>query len=137
VNEAAHAAQAPPPEQQATAGESEATLGDLAVDSAQFVRAWSALLANETRLAGASMLRLVFGLLVVPALALGICLALDALLATLLQRWLQDWASCIAAVLCFNLACLFGLLVALRRWWRNLSLPRSRAALVRLFEHIT
>lgn len=113
-----------------------ATLGDLALDTSNYVRAWSALLSTETRLAGASMLRLGLALLVVPAIALVICAMLDALLATLLQRWLQDWSSCLAIVLCFDLACLFGLLLAMRAWWRNLSLPRSRAALVQLFERM-
>lgn len=111
-------------------------LGDLAVDASQYLRAWSALLASETRLAGESMLRLLFALLVVPAVALVICAAVDALLAALLQRWLQDWSSCIAIVLCIDLAVMYGLLRAIRAWWRNLSLPRSRAALVHVFERI-
>lgn len=110
-----------------------ASLGDLALDTSEYVRAWSALLASETRLAGASMLRLVGGLLVVPALALVICAAVDAFLVTLLQRWIHDWSICIGIVLGFDLACLYALLLAIRAWWRNMSLPRSRAALLQLF----
>ena len=112
-------------------------LGDLTTDASNYVRAWSGLLASETRLAGVSLVRLVFGLLVVPALALGIFLSVDALLAAILQRWLHDWASSVAIVLLFNLACLCVLLVAIRHWWRNLSLPRSRAALVKMLERMT
>jgi len=114
-----------------------ASLGDLALDTSEYVRAWSALLASETRLAGASMLRMIGGLLVVPALALVICTAVDAFLITLLQRWLHDWSVCIGIVLCLDLACLYGLLLAIRAWWRDMSLPRSRAALMQLFGKAT
>lgn len=125
-----------PGNRQSGDGDIAATLGELALDTSQYVRAWSTLLSSETRLAGASVVRLGLALLVVPAIALVICVTLDALLAALLQRWLHDWSSCIAIVLCFNLACLYGLLRAMRTWWRNLSLPRSRAALVHLFERM-
>jgi hypothetical protein len=130
------AAQSQLPEQPAGNADAAGALGDLAVDSANYIRAWSRLFADETRLAGSSMVRLAFGMLVVPALALVICAALDALLASILQRWLHDWASDIAIVLGIDIVCLFALLVSIRRWWRNLSLPRSRAALVHLFERI-
>jgi hypothetical protein len=113
-----------------------AKLSDLATDTSNYVRAWSSLLASETRLAGASLLRLVFALLVVPALALGILLSVDALLATSLQHWLQSWVISVAIVLLLNIGCLFGLLVAIRRWWRNLSLPRSRAAFAQMLERM-
>jgi len=124
------------PEQPTGSADAAGSLGDLAVDSANYIRAWSRLFADETRLAGASMVRLAFGLLIVPALALVICAALDALLASVLQRWLHDWASSIAIVLGLNIVCLFGLLVSIRRWWRNLSLPRSRTALGHLLERM-
>lgn len=136
VNAANQTAQSLPDSTRPGEADVAAKLGELALDTSSYVRAWSALLSSETRLAGASMLRLAFALLVVPAIALVICATLDALLAALLQRWLQDWSSCIAIVLCFNLACLYGLLLAMRAWWRDLSLPRSRAALVQLFKRI-
>jgi len=125
-----------PPDQIAGAAASAASLGDVALDTSHYVRAWSALFASETRLAGASMLHLAFAALVVPALALMICATLDALLAALLQRWVHDWSSAIGIVLCLNLVALYGLLRAMRNWWRDLSLPRSRAALVQLFERL-
>ena len=128
--------QSVPPERLAGAASSAASLGDVALDTSHYVRAWSALFASETRLAGASMLHLVFAALVVPALALMICATLDALLAALLQRWVHDWPSSIGIVLCVDLAALYGLVRAMRGWWRDLSLPRSRAALVQLFEHL-
>lgn len=129
---------APLPERKDDGARAQASsLGDLALDTSEYVRAWSALLASETRLAGASMLRLIGGLLVVPALALVICTAVDAFLIVLLQRWIGDWSVCIGIVLCIDLACLYGLLLAIRAWWRDMSLPRSRAALLQLFGKAT
>lgn len=112
------------------------SLADVAKDTSQYVQAWSKLLASETRLAQASIGRLVLALLVAPALVLAICITFDALLVSLLQRWLHDWSSCMAIVLVLNLAGLFGLIYAMRRWWRNLSLPRSRSALSHLLERM-
>ena|SRR5450432_653204 len=113
-----------------------ASLGDLARDTSDYVHAWSSLLASETRLARISAVRLIFAALVIPALALGICITLDALLAAVLNRWLQDWSICFAIVLCADLAGLCALLLAMRRWWHNLSLPRSRGALSHLLERM-
>jgi hypothetical protein len=113
-----------------------ASLANLAIDTSDYVRAWSALFASEARLAGVSVLRLGLGMLIVPALVLMICVSADALLVTLLQRWFHDWASATAAVVLFNVVCLVGLLAAMRRWWRNLSLPRSRSALGHLLERL-
>jgi hypothetical protein len=113
-----------------------AALGDLARDTSDYVRAWSSLLASETRLARISLVRLAFAALVIPALALVICVALDAFLATVLNHWLRDWSICLAIVLFLDLVGLCALLMAMRRWWHNLSLPRSRSALTRLLERM-
>jgi len=132
-NNAADRIAAPAAEAHAPAA---ASLGDLAHDTSDYVRAWSALLASESQLARISAIRLVCGALVLPALALAICVSLDGLAATLINRWLKDWSSCIAIVLFANLIGLYTLLICMRRWWRNLSLPRSRGALARLLEHL-
>lgn len=113
-----------------------ASLGAVAHDTSDYVQAWSALLASETRLARVSLVRLGLAALIVPAVALGICITLDAFLVALLHRLLQDWSSCLAIVLFANLLVAFGLVGAMRHWWRNLSLPRSRAALVHLLGHM-
>jgi hypothetical protein len=104
----------------------------VAHDTSAYIQAWSELFASEMRLAHVSLVRLGFAVLVLPALALGICIALDAFLVTVLNRLLHDWSSCLALVLFTNLIAAYGLLVAMRRWWRNLSLPRSRGALTQL-----
>jgi hypothetical protein len=113
-----------------------ASLANLAIDTTDYVRAWSALFASEARLAGISMVRLAIGAIVAPAVALVVCVSVDALLATLLQRWWGDWAASTGAVVVFNIAAFVGLLYAMRRWWRNLSLPRSRNALSHLLERL-
>jgi hypothetical protein len=113
------------------------SIGDLAHDTSAYVRAWSALVSSETRLAGRSAVRLALAALVIPALALAICITVDALLVALLNRWLHDWTSSIAIALTLNLAGLAALLFGMRRWWRNLSLPRSRGALTHLLQRIS
>ncbi len=114
-----------------------ASLENLARDTHEYVRAWSSLLTSETRLARISLVRLALAALVIPALALGICVALDALIVTALNRWLQDWSVSIAIVLGLDVAALGVLLLAMRRWWHNLSLPRSRNALTQLLDRLT
>lgn len=121
------------PEESAQNAES---IGDLAHDTSAYVRAWSTLVTSETRLAGRSAVRLALAALIIPALALIICITADALLVAVLNRWLLDWSSSIAIVLTLNLAALAALLFVMRRWWRNLSLPRSRGALTRLLQHV-
>jgi hypothetical protein len=114
-----------------------ASIAELARDTSDYVRAWSALVASETRLASTSALRLALAALVIPALTLAICITVDALVAAVLNRWLHDWSSCIAVTLLLNLAGLCAVLIAMRRWWRNLSLPRSRGALTHLLQRIS
>ena len=113
-----------------------ASLANLAIDTTDYVRAWSALFASEARLAGISMVRLAIGAIVAPAVALVVCISADALFVTLLQLWWGNWAAATGAVVVFNILCFFGLLLAMRRWWRNLSLPRSRNALGHLLERL-
>lgn len=111
---------------------SASSAADLAHDSSAYLRAWSVLFVAETRLARTSALRLVFAALVVPVLAFTICISVDALIVTLLNRWLHEWSLCIAITALLDLTGLCVLLLAMRHWWRNLSLPRSRAALTHL-----
>jgi hypothetical protein len=127
-----HAAPAAPQQQTSPV----ASIGDLAHDTSSYVHAWTTLLGSETQLARVSAVRLAFAALIIPALALAICITFDAFVAALLNRWLHDWSSCIAIVLFADLAALCCLLLGMRRWWRNLSLPRSRRALTQLLERM-
>lgn len=114
-----------------------ASIGDLARDTSAYLHAWSELVISETRLARASLVRLAFAALVVPALVLSICVAANALGAAVLNRWLGDWSSSLAIVLSLDVVGMGVLLWAMRRWWRNLSLPRSREALTHLIQRMS
>ena len=111
-------------------------LGELARHSGDYVRAWSELFSDEAQLARICVNRLLFSALWACFLVFGIVIAGNVLTATLLQRWLQDWASAVALTLLVNFVTLFALLLAMRSWWRNLSLPRSRRALRELMQRL-
>jgi len=110
-------------------GDADASLVDLARNSTRFVRAWGSLVASEAALARVNLGRLLLLALFIPAIAIGIVLGLDGVLAGLLYRLVSDWALALGAVVLVNAGLLVGVLVLLRRWWRTLSLPRSREAL--------
>jgi hypothetical protein len=111
-------------------------ISELAHHTADYARAWSELFACETQLARISAQRLVTAAVWVCVLVLGVVINSNVLTAAVLNRWMQDWASSFALTLLLNLAALFGLLLAMRYWWRRLSLPRSRRALGQLLERI-
>lgn len=122
----------PPTPAPAAIGANDASFIDLARSTSAYAQAWSRLVVSETRLASASAVRLLLAALILPALAFGIFITVNALVAAELQRWLHDWASGITVVLLLDIFGLCGLLLAMRRWWRNLSLPRSRNALIQM-----
>jgi len=111
-----------------------ATLGDVVRDSAEYARALGHLVASEAELAKVNLVRILIVALLLPAIAAGAILSLDAFFAALLFRRMQDWSLAIGTVALANLALLAGLFWALRSWWRTLSLPRSRAAFAGLWE---
>ncbi len=124
-----------PPAQPASAadGEADPSLVDLVRNSTRFVRAWGSLVASEAALARVNLGRLLLLALFIPAIAIGIVLGLDGVLAGLLYRLVSDWALALGGVVLINVGLLTGVLVLLRRWWRTLSLPRSREALTSLW----
>lgn|SRR5512144_821844 len=109
------------------------SLADLARNTARYTRAWGDLVLGEAGLARINLGRMLLVTLFIPAIAVGIVLGLDGVLGSLLYRLLPDWTVAIGGVAVVNLALLFGALRLLRRWWRTLSLPRSREALTRLW----
>ena len=111
-----------------------ATLGDVVRDSAEYARALGHLVASEAELAKVNLVRILIVALLLPAIAAGAVLSLDAFFAALLFRHMQDWSLAIGTVALANIALLAGLFWALRSWWRTLSLPRSRAAFSSLWE---
>lgn len=127
---AADAADAPSSEP----AEPRAELRRLAQDAAGYARALGHLALSEAAVARINLVRLLLLALAVPAIVFGILLGVDALLAALAMRLFSDWTLAVVCVLVVNAALLALTLVLLRRWWRSLSLPRSRAALARALE---
>jgi uncharacterized membrane protein YqjE len=113
--------------------DADASVIELARQTATYVRAWVGLVASEAALAKVNLIRILLVALVVPALALGVLLCIDALLVAALHVWLE-WPSAIGLTVLFNIGLLVGVFLLLRRWWRSLFLPRSRAALSRFLE---
>jgi hypothetical protein len=103
-------------------------------DSTEYARALGQLVASETELAKVNLVRIVVVALLVPAVAAGVVLALNAWLAALLAGWVASWALAIGVVALINVTALAFAVWLLRGWWRTLSLPRSRAALSGLWE---
>jgi len=110
-----------------------ASLASLARNSTRFARAWGNLVASEATLARVNLGRMLLVTLFIPALAVGVVASLDGVLAGLLHHVVADWTIAFVGVAVFNLILLFFVLLVLRRWWRTLSLPRSREALTRLW----
>jgi hypothetical protein len=113
-----------------------ASLGDLAHYTGDYVRAWSELFAGEAQLARMCVNRLLLATVWACFLVFGIVVTGNVLTAAMFERWLQDWASAIALTLLLNFVVLIGLLLAMRAWWRTLSLPRSRRALRHLMQRL-
>jgi len=111
-------------------------LSRLARDAGAYARALGNLALSEAALARVNLVRLLLLALALPAIVFGILLGVDALLAALLLRVLRDWTFAVIGVLVINAALLGVTLLLLRRWWRSLSLPRSRAALSRVLESL-
>jgi len=124
------------PEQAALGADASPRISDLAHCRGEYVRAWSELFASEAQLARICVNRLLLAAVWACFLVFGMVVAGNVLTATLLQRWLHDWASAVALTLLLNCLVLFALLLAMRSWWRNLSLPRSRRALSELLQRL-
>jgi len=112
----------------------DASFATLARDTAEYARAWGSLVVSEAALAKVNFVRLLVLVLIVPALAFGVLLGIDALLAALAFHWLQDWSLAVTGVVLVNLGLLLAVFALLRQWWRSLSLPRSRAELSRFMQ---
>ena len=124
------------PEPALGAEDTAARIGHLARCTGDYARAWSALFADEAQLARICVNRLLFAAVWVCFLVFGIVIAGNVLSAALLERWLQDWASAVALTLLLNCCVLLALLLAMRAWWRNLGMPRSRRALRELMQRL-
>lgn len=120
----------------APAADTQQKISNLAHHTADYVRTWSELFACEAQIARVSARHLVSATLWVCFLMLGVVINSNAVTAAVMHRWLQDWASAFALTLLLNFVVLVGVLLAMRQWWRRLSLPRSRRALGDLLERL-
>jgi hypothetical protein len=109
------------------------SVADLSARALAYARALKELVASEAALAKINLARLLIGALFLPALALGLVVAVDALLAAWLYALGGHWLPAIAVVVLCDLAALLALFWEVRKWWRSLSLPRSRAAITALW----
>lgn len=119
---------APTPVTEPVAGAFKAA-GDLAGDMGRLGAAWFELARAEMVVARLSAVRLVAGAVLCGVLGFSVwlfaCLGLGYWLATVFQR--TDVA--FAAVAAGNMALIAVLLMQMRRWWRSMQMPGSRAAL--------
>lgn len=124
------------PEQPTLGADPSTRIMDLAHYTGDYVRAWSALFSDEAQLARICVNRLLFATVWVCFLVFGVVVCGNLLIATLFERWLHDWASAMAATILLDFVTMLAVLLAMRAWWRNLSMPRSRRALRELMQRL-
>ncbi len=112
----------------------QSSVEDVANSSVGLVQAWLVLLEREAALARHSLIWLIVGTLVLPVFIVGIWIGISAACASLVQHLTGDWASAIVITTALQFIALATLLSKIRRWWRDLSFPQSRAALIRIME---
>jgi len=112
------------------------SVADLARHAGGYWQAWNELFLGEMQFARICAVRLLLGALCAGFLLGGIAIAGNMLIAALLQHWLHDWVAAAALTVLLNMLTLLALLLAMRAWWLNLSLPRSRRALRELMERL-
>jgi len=108
--------------------------GGLAARVAEWIAAWRVLLQAELALAGRSARALLIAALILPVLLLGLWLSAIALSMLALRTTGLGWLPCSALVCALQVLAVGWLVRAARRWWRDLSLRRSRAVLIELME---
>lgn len=100
------------------------------------LRAWSRLLNLELALAQRSVRWLLVGTLAVPVVGLGAWLGLCALLVAVAHIYTGNWLLAVLIGAGAQFLTLGLMLQQLRRWIHDLTLPQSRAALVRMAERL-
>jgi len=113
------------------------SIAPLAAGAADVISAWAALLNLELALAQRSLRCLVIGAIALPVAGLSACLSLSALLVALAHAYTNSWLLALLLGAGVQLLALAILLNQIRRWARDLSLPRSRAALVHAMERMS
>jgi hypothetical protein len=114
----------------------DASLRKIAHEAIEYARHLIQLLMGEVQIARGSFVRILVAGALIPVFLMTIWAALNLLLAALVARWLGDWIYGYLSIFVINAALVGILVLGLVRWKRDLTLPRSRAALARLLERI-
>ncbi len=114
----------------------DASLRNIAHEAIEYLRNLAQLFLGEVEIARGSFTRLLIAGALIPVFLLSIWAALNLLLGALVARWLHDWLYGYLAILIVNIALVVAVVFGVIRWKRDLTLPRSRAALARLLERI-
>lgn len=99
--------------------------------------AWAALLTRELALAQRSLRWLLIGAIIATIAALGIWLSLSAMLIAFAYLYTNSWLLALLLGTGMQSLALAMLLRQLQRWARDLTLPQSRAVLVRAMERMS
>ncbi len=121
----------------ATAAPGEESPASLATAVADLVRAFAKLLNLELTLARRSLRWLLIGAIAIPVIGLSTWLSLSALLVALVHMYTSSWLLALLSGTGVQCLALAVLLLKLRRWARDLTLPQSRAALAQAMERIS
>jgi hypothetical protein len=118
------------------AGVDDATFAKLAHEVTEYLRNLLQLFLGEVQIARGSVVRMLIAGALIPVFLLTIWAALNLLIAAIVSRVLNDWIYGYLAILLLNGIFVALLVMGLKRWKRDLTLPRSRDALARLLERI-
>ncbi|MHB8448682.1 MAG: hypothetical protein ACYC9P_12245 [Rudaea sp.] len=132
----ASSACASPPGDAATARVDDATVS-LTTETLNLLRAWLRLFNLELAMAFRGLRWLLVGAIAVPVVALSAWMGLCALLVAAAHLYTGNWLLALLIGAGTQLLALGLLLQQLRRWARDLTLPQSRAALVRAKERFS
>ena len=122
---------APPP-----ASGGDATFATVVQEGAEYVRTLLHLFLGELQIARGSFVRMLVAGALIPVFLLTIWSALNLLVAAIVSRLLNDWIYGYLSILLLNGILVWVSVMAMKRWKRDLTLPRSRDALARLLERI-
>jgi hypothetical protein len=123
---------APPPPPAAD----DASFAKLAHEGVEYARTLLELFLGEVQIARGSFVRMLVAGALIPVFLLTIWTALNLLVAAIVARVLGDWMYGYITILVLNGILVWLSVMGLKRWKRDLTLPRSRDALARLLERI-
>lgn len=112
------------------------TTVSLTIETLNLLRAGLRLLSLELTLAFRSLRWLLVGVIAVPVVALSAWIGLCALLVAVAHLYTGNWLLALLIGAGAQFLALGLMLQQLRRWARDLTLPQSRAALVRVTERM-